>query len=231
MVPGMVSGGAAGDSLALPGAELAARVAGLEQRLAQIAVAAEAASGNAGRAEGLLIAFAARRALDRGLPLGYLEAQLLARFGDAQPNAVKQIVETARAPVTLDQLQGELDQLMPRLASAPGADGGWLAALRGQAADLFILRPASEGPSRPSDRLARAKRLLDAGLVDGAIAEVQRSPGAAAAADWLTAARRYHEARRALDVIDSAAILDPGQRGVPDAGRPAGLEPERAPGN
>src|SRR3546814_3562519 len=34
----------------------------------------------------LLIAFAARRALDRGLSLGYLEAQLRLRFGDDQPN-------------------------------------------------------------------------------------------------------------------------------------------------
>ena len=34
-------------------------------------------------------------------------------------------------------------------------------------------------------------------------------PGAAAASDWLIDARRYHEARRALDLIETAAILEP----------------------
>ena len=34
-------------------------------------------------------------------------------------------------------------------------------------------------------------------------------PGAAEAKDWLIAARRYHEARRALDLIETAAILEP----------------------
>ena len=34
-------------------------------------------------------------------------------------------------------------------------------------------------------------------------------PGAAMANDWLIDARRYHEARRALDLIETAAILEP----------------------
>ena len=55
---------------------LAARVAELEQRLSRITLQAESASGNASRSEGLLVAFAVRRALDRGLSLGYLDAQL-----------------------------------------------------------------------------------------------------------------------------------------------------------
>src|SRR3546814_10207214 len=59
---------------------LAARVAELEQRLSRITLQAESASGNASRAEGLLVAFAVRRALDRGLSLGYLDAQLRLRF-------------------------------------------------------------------------------------------------------------------------------------------------------
>ena len=46
-----------------------------------------AASGNAARAEGLLIAFSARRTLERGNDLGYLGDQLRLRFGDAEANA------------------------------------------------------------------------------------------------------------------------------------------------
>jgi hypothetical protein len=86
---------------------LTARVAELEQRLSRITLEAESASGNASRAEGLLVAFAVRRALDRGLSLGYLDAQLRLRFGDDQPNAVKTIIDTSREPVTLEQLRAE----------------------------------------------------------------------------------------------------------------------------
>src|SRR3546814_8273346 len=76
---------------------------------------AASASGNATRAEGLLIAFAARRALDRGLSLGYPEAQLRLRFGDDQPNAVKTIIDNARDQITLEQLRSGLDDMAPQL--------------------------------------------------------------------------------------------------------------------
>ena len=80
------------------------RLAELEKRLTRIDMQSQAASGNAARAEGLLIAYAARRTLDRGAPLGYLEDQLRLRFADAQPNAVETLIAAAHAPVTLDML-------------------------------------------------------------------------------------------------------------------------------
>jgi hypothetical protein len=45
--------------------------------------------------------------------------------------------------------------------------------------------------------------------VDVALAEVLRMPGHPAAASWIGAARRYIAARRALDTIETAALLDP----------------------
>ena len=48
------------------------RLAAAEQRLTRLDLQAQAAAGNAARAEGLLIAFAVRRALDRGADWGYL---------------------------------------------------------------------------------------------------------------------------------------------------------------
>ena len=51
-------------------APLERRVAQLDDHVKDIAERAEAASGNANRAEALLVAFAARRAIDRGLQLG-----------------------------------------------------------------------------------------------------------------------------------------------------------------
>lgn len=188
---------------------LAARVADLEQRLSRITLEAASASGNASRAEGLLVAFAVRRALDRGLSLGYLEAQLRLRFGDDQPNAVKTIIDTSREPVTLEQLRAELDTLSPQLVGRSEGNGSLWTGVRRELSELFVVRPAGTLPTRASERLDRARRNLAGGQVDKAIEEVQAMPGAAAANDWLIDARRYHEARRALDLIETAAILEP----------------------
>ena len=189
---------------------LAARVAELEQRLSRITLEAESASGNASRAEGLLVAFAVRRALDRGLSLGYLDAQLRLRFGDDQPNAVKTIIETSRDPITLEQLRAELDTLAPQLVGRGSDDDGSLwTAFRREMGELFVVRAAGTQSPRASERLERARRYLGAGQADEAIAEVEAMPGAAMANDWLIDARRYHEARRALDLIETAAILEP----------------------
>jgi hypothetical protein len=189
---------------------LAARVAELEQRLSRITLQAESASGNASRAEGLLVAFAVRRALDRGLSLGYLDAQLRLRFGDDQPNAVKTIIDTSRDPITLEQLRSELDRMAPELVGRGAEDGGSLwTGLRREISELFVLRAAGTQSPRASERIDRARRYLSAGQVDKAIEEVEALPGAAAANEWLIDARRYHEARRALDLIETAAILEP----------------------
>lgn len=206
---------------------LAARVAELEQRLSRITLQAESASGNASRAEGLLVAFAVRRALDRGLSLGYLDAQLRLRFGDDQPNAVKTIIDTSRDPVTLEQLRAELDALAPQLVGrSRDADGSLWTGLRRELGELFVVRAAGTQSPRASERLDRARRYLAAGQADQAIAEVEAMPGVDVAAEWLIDARRYHEARRALDLIETAAILEP--RDSPAAalaGKTAGSTP------
>lgn len=188
---------------------MADRVALLEARVSQLTVAAESMNGNAARAEALLIAFAARRALDRGLALGTLESQLRLRFGDAQPNAVRTVIETARMPVTLDRLQSEFDRLTPELTGASGAEAGLWSDFRRGVGELFVVRHADTPSTRIDQRMARIHRLLDAGLVNEASREVALLPGATAAAAWLDEAARYHEARRALDLIETAAILAP----------------------
>ncbi|MBD3733027.1 MAG: hypothetical protein IE934_09955 [Sphingopyxis sp.] len=206
----VAAGGQVAAAPAVDGAGgLAARVAELEQRLSRINLQAESASGNASRAEGLLVAFAVRRALDRGLSLGYLEAQLRLRFGDDQPNAVKTIIETSREPVTLEQLRAELDAIAPELVGRSGDKGSLWTGLRRELGELFVVRPAGTQSPRATERLERARRYLAGGMVDQAITEVEAMPGAADAGDWLIDARRYHEARRALDLIETAAILEP----------------------
>ncbi|CAN5302868.1 hypothetical protein BH11PSE5_BH11PSE5_02730 [soil metagenome] len=186
---------------------LATRMTELEDRLARVSVAAQTASGNATRAEGLLVAFAARRALDSGAPLGYIEGQLRLRFGQAQPRAVATIINAAREPVTLTDLQGGFEDIAPSLRTSPPGTSWWTSVER-EVRGMVIVRKASTPSPLPERVIPRIQRLLSAGRVAPAMEEVARLPGKANAERWLQIARRYREARRALDLIETAAILE-----------------------
>jgi hypothetical protein len=185
------------------------------------------ASGNATRAEGLLVAFAARRALDRGLGLGYIEGQLRQRFGATQPRAVATIVQASRNPVTAEDLRLGLSSIGSELMSGGDSDG-WLDSFRRELASLVVIHKEGSLSSRPSDRLSRARHLLEGGQVEAALAEVKRLPGAARADRWIDAAQRYVDARRALDVIETAAILGQGGPAIPTVGATTPAAPASA---
>lgn len=187
---------------------LDSRVAAMEQRLARLDLQMQAAAGNAARAEGLLVAFAARRAIERGAPLGYLGDQLELRFGDAHPNSVARIVEFSRDPVTLDQLVARLQGLAPELARAPSDEGvlGWIGR---ELSDLFVVRRETTPSPAPQRRLDRARLFLESGRIQPAIAEISNMPNASEAAEWIADAERFSAARRALDLLETTAILDP----------------------
>jgi len=188
--------------------EVGRRVAALEQRIAQLDSQSRTAVGNADRAEGLLVAFAARRALDRGVQLGFLEALLRQRFGASQPRAVGNILRAAREPVTLQELQLGLQAAGPRLIGTP-PDAGWWSAFRAEMGSLITVRRRDTPSPEPTERLRRATQRLEAGQVDVALAEVMRIPGRDTAADWIRKARLYVIAREALDTIETAALLEP----------------------
>lgn len=187
---------------------LETRLAAVSARLDAISRQAEDAGGNAGRAEALLIAFAARRALDRGVPLGYLEGELRLRFADAQPRAVATIINAAASPVTLADLQARLGDLAPALIGTSGKADWWSAAKR-EMASLIIVRKAGAPSPEPQRVMERAQMLLASGRVDAALTEIERMRNHEQADGWLQMARQYNEARRALDVIEAAAILEP----------------------
>lgn len=206
-------------ALASREATLAGQLTALEARTAAVTSDAAAAATQAGRAEGMLIAFAARRSLDRGLGLGYLEEQLRNRFGRVQPRAVGYVIEAAQQPVTLEDLRQGLDAIAPGLSTASGED--WLTSLRRELSGLVVLRQAGTPSPRAADRLARARRLLDSGQVEAARAEVARLPGAGDAGNWMQAAERYVLSRRALDVIENAAIMGQASKPMVTASAPA----------
>jgi hypothetical protein len=193
------------------------RLAAAEQRLARLDLQAQAAAGNAARAESLLIAFATRRAVERGAELGYLADQLRLRFGDQWPNAVGTIIDFSRNPIRLDSLVARLEGLAPQLRES--AEGPSWGAFKRELRQLFVFRRESTPSPQPQRRLERARWALEQGRYQAAIDEVRGMPGAAKAESWIADAERYKKAMDALEVIETAAVLD--QRGLRDgAGNP-----------
>jgi hypothetical protein len=187
---------------------LAEHVNELQARIVAVEARADAITNDADRAEGLLIAFAARRALDRGQPLGYLEGLLRDRFGARDAAAVAQVIAASQRPVTLLQLREGLDALRPKLVARSPDESAWTG-IRRELASLFVLRHADQPSQAPNDRFERATQALEQGQADAAAAEVSRMPGASGAADWLAQVRRYVLARNALDRLETAALLAP----------------------
>ena len=190
-----------------PSSAVDTRIADLEGRMARIDLRAAAAAGNAARAEGLLIAFAARRALDRGVALGYIEGELRDRFGPTQPRAVAAIIAGAQQPVTIERLHQELTAIAPDLVGG-GANESWWDSTRRTLGSLIVVRKQGTESHAADDRVQRAQLRLEGGQVESALAEIARLPAREKATDWMTKARRYIEAHRALDIIEAAALTD-----------------------
>ncbi len=189
-----------------------ASVADVQLRLQRVENAAAQAQGSAGRADALLVAFAARRSIDRGVGLGYLEPLLLDRFGARNPQAISTIVTAARAPVRLPDLISEYEALRPALLAAGPSEGFWTGVKR-EFGSLIRVHRADRPSVQPQARYERALAQLSAGQVDAALAETMRLPGAPRAGSWIAQARSYVAVHRSLDEIESSALL-----GNPPAG-------------
>ena len=188
--------------------ETTRRVNRLEERLALLDLQSRTAVGNADRAEGLLVAFAARRAIDRGVALGYIETLLRQRFAATEPQAVATVLTVARAPVTVQSLQKQFQEVAPHL-SGGGQGQTWWAAFKTEMAGLITIRRENTPSTQPAERLRRAGQSLESGQVEVALLEVLRLPGHERADPWIANARRYVAAHRALDRLESAALLEP----------------------
>ena len=182
------------------------KIADLEQRLARVENAAKQAEGSAGRADALVVAFAARRAIDRGVALGYLENLLMDRFGADHRAAVATIITAAHEPVRLDDLIGQYDTLGPDLRRG-GPQDSWWTDFRRELGNLVQIHSADRPATSPDAQYEQARQRLAAGDVEQALAQTMRLPGAARAGDWVAKARRYIAAHRALDEVESAALM------------------------
>ncbi len=202
-----------------------AEIAALEARLARVENATQRAEGFAGRADALVVAFAARRAIDRGVALGYLEPLLVDRFGAQHQQAVSTIVTASHQPVRLNDLIGEYETLGPDLRRG-GPQDSWWTNFRRELGSLIEVHPrqASCDQSRCalSAGAAKARRL---------VTSTRRSrrpcacPAPPTCSHWIAKARRYVAAHRALDELESAALL-----GAPALRKPGRIlrKPNRA---
>jgi len=193
-----------------PGADRSAtaRIAELEERLSRVENASLRAAGSAGRADNLLIAVAARRAIDRGVALGFLERLLVDRFGSSHQRAVATVVTGAREPVMLNALIADYELLGPQLRRG-GPGEGWWSGFKRELGAIVTVHSARRPAATPDVRFERALRRLQAGDVDQALAETMRMPGANSASAWVDDARRYIAVHRALDEIEAAALMPP----------------------
>jgi hypothetical protein len=182
------------------------RIADLENRLARVENATARAEGSAGRADALVIAFAARRAVDRGVALGFLENLLVARFGAQHQQAVATIITGSHQPVRLEDLTAEYDSLGPDLRRG-GPQDSWWTNFKRELGSMVELHSAAHPAANADARYVRAKQRLASGDVDQALAETMRLPGASRAGDWVNKARRYIMVHRALDEVESAALM------------------------
>ena len=147
--------------------------------------------------------------------------QIQSRMDEPQPQAASMAPpQASTVPRTLTQRSLSIDaaqMLDARVglidigerATTPPANASWWSALEHEARELVTIRRASSPSPRPQAGFDRAIHYLDGGRVNAALAEVERLPGRAAADRWIQLARRYLEARRALDLIETAAILEP----------------------
>ncbi|MBB4838000.1 hypothetical protein HNP52_001051 [Sphingomonas kyeonggiensis] len=186
---------------------LAGKLDQIELRIRDSEASSRGAAAYATRAERILVAFATRRAIERGQPLGPLEGQLKQRFGERNGESVAAILRAAGQPVTLEDLRLALDTLAVRLANDPN-DSLWNK-VRRMLGNLVVLRQADTPSPLPAERLRRARRALDRGDVEAALAEVAHMPGVSSAESWTAAARRYVAARVALTDIERAAMDTP----------------------
>ena len=175
-------------------------------------------AGNAARAEGLLVAMAARRAIDNGTPLGYLTDQLRLRFGSSQPRAVITILQASQNPVTVQALQAELTGIENLLVTGTREETLW-ATIQREFSELFVLRKSDSPSPAPTQRMLRTHAFVESGNISGAIAEISAMPGAAAPAvqTWLGRAKAYDQTRKALDTLERSALAAPPIMAAPPA--------------
>ncbi len=188
--------------------DVAAKVEALEKRVAQIDSQDGTAVAFSPPQGGVATALRARRALDSGASLSFIQTQLTQRFGDRYPQAVDALQQLASEPVTLDELRDDLARRGDAIIGRGGEAGLW-SRIQLELGELFMLRERGESPTSPAHILQRAGEDISKGDLKGAIEKIASLPKNDASGAWLESARRYQNAKDALDRIERGALSQP----------------------
>ncbi len=167
------------------------------------------AAQDAQTAQSVMLAAAARRAIETGQALGPLEPPLRARFGQSYAGPVEALVAASARPVTLTRLQQDFDRIEGALASEPAAASDWWTSFKSAIDSIVSVRRAGESHVDPAAQTALAAQRLANGDVAGAAAIMARLPASPTATGWLADARRYRAAQAAIAQIEAAALAPP----------------------
>jgi hypothetical protein len=154
----------------------------------------------------MMVAMAARRAIEAGAPLGELSPRLQRSFAASSPAALARILAADRQRLTVTQLLADFDATAPMLRERPVMSWD---RLRSEISTLFVIRSADTPPPTVDAQLQVARDYLASGNVKAALRMVAALPGAANAQGWMAEARRFVETQAALDEIDQAALTMP----------------------
>src|SRR5437667_343372 len=116
------------------------------------------------------------------------------------------IAPAARQAGGVEALTSEYEGLGAELRRG-GPQDSWWTNFKRELGSVVEIHRAERPAVNPEARYNRALQRLSSGDVDQALAETMRLPGAGNAADWVGKARRYVAAHRALDEVESAALL------------------------
>lgn len=188
--------------------DVAAKVAALEKRIAQIDQQDGAAVAFSPSRGGVATALRARRALDSGASLSFIQAQLTQRFGDRYPQAVDALQQLANEPVTLDELRDDIARRGDAVIGRGGEASLW-SRIQLELGELFMLRERGEPSTSPAHILQRAEEDISKGDLKSAIEKIAALPKNDASDAWLKSARRYQNAKDALDRIERGALSQP----------------------
>jgi hypothetical protein len=153
--------------------------------------------------EAMLLAIAARRAIENGKPLGGLLPRLQTTFGQTQAQALATLAAAGESPLSNAVLLAEFEEIAPKLSRPAGT--GW-ARIQYELSTLFVLRRSDRAQSPSAARILRIKQNLMAGETPTALRLVRALPGAPNAADWIAKAQKAIAVKGALDTLDRAAI-------------------------
>lgn len=209
------------------GADLAGRVAALEAAAAtlqgndrslvtqlgqvsqEIDRASDTAMASDRQVRDLFLLAVARRLVELGRPLGRVESLLNERFGAADTPAIEALAAWSRVPQTRASLLGRLDTLDVAMLESDAPDATWWERLKARLSGLVTVHREGVEPVGPDlGAVPAARKALEGGDLEVAVARLDRAPEGPARDQWLADARALLAAEAALDRLEGQLLAE-----------------------